>query len=201
MHDAGCLIQRLHVAQRVAKSWASSLPFNIFFALVIVSNSLFLGMQLEWSATSLMGQPRARKWQRRKRRRCSAVQGLKGQRSCSPRNLELHLFAEAGRSKLSGSPFVLRCPFHDRDGNSDNSIRPFSILLWPRLGMELAGRFRCGPGLGGACSRPEHLCPGWGRWRSFQQPAHRAGFQGDKATSGAVQTTELCNLCVFLLVS
>mmetsp|Transcript_43767 Transcript_43767/g.102135 ORF Transcript_43767/g.102135 Transcript_43767/m.102135 type:complete len:527 (+) Transcript_43767:71-1651(+) len=40
----------LQAVQRRAQVVASSIVFNVFFAFVIVSNSIFLGMQLEWSA-------------------------------------------------------------------------------------------------------------------------------------------------------
>ena len=36
--------------QQKARLVADNLYFNVFFAFVIMSNSVFLGMQLEWSA-------------------------------------------------------------------------------------------------------------------------------------------------------
>ncbi|CAE7260773.1 CACNA1H, partial [Symbiodinium sp. CCMP2592] len=52
--DNGCFQNRIRPLRRSAQSLAASLPFNIFFALVIVSNSLVLGFQLEWNARRVM---------------------------------------------------------------------------------------------------------------------------------------------------
>eukprot|EP00439_Symbiodinium_sp_Y106_P084891 s12_g26.t3 len=52
--DNGCFQDRIRPLRRSAQKLAASLPFNIFFALVIVSNSLVLGFQLEWNARRVM---------------------------------------------------------------------------------------------------------------------------------------------------
>ncbi|CAE6973091.1 Catsper1, partial [Symbiodinium sp. CCMP2456] len=46
----GRVAQGLECIQQSAAYLADSLAFNVFFAIVIFSNSVFLGMQLEWSA-------------------------------------------------------------------------------------------------------------------------------------------------------
>lgn len=46
----GRVAQALQCIQESAAYLADSLAFNVFFAVVIFSNSVFLGMQLEWSA-------------------------------------------------------------------------------------------------------------------------------------------------------
>ena len=58
--DPNCLRRHLKRVRRLSQTWAASLPFNIFFTLVIVTNSLFLGLQLELSANTLNAEQHAR---------------------------------------------------------------------------------------------------------------------------------------------
>ena len=60
--DNGCFQDRIRPLRRSAQKLAASLPFNIFFALVIVSNSLVLGFQLEWNARRVMDSHHVSEW-------------------------------------------------------------------------------------------------------------------------------------------
>lgn len=48
-----CIHQLFHYISSVCAIWSQSLAYNIFFTLVIITNAIFMGIQLEWSVANM----------------------------------------------------------------------------------------------------------------------------------------------------